>query len=60
VLESPKGSLTNVTIPNSVTFISDSLSNGCTNLTSGLIPDSVTSIGIRAFSSKQRSPTARA
>lgn len=41
--------LTNVTIPNSVTFIGRSAFQGCTSLTSVNIPDSVTSIGNSAF-----------
>ena len=41
--------LTEVTIPNSVTEISDYAFSGCTALMSVTIPDSVTSIGKRAF-----------
>jgi len=42
-------SLTNVTIPNSVTSIRDSAFERCRGLTSVTIPDSVTSIGEKAF-----------
>lgn len=41
--------LTSVTIPDSVTSISDSAFESCSNLTSVTIPNSVTSIGKRAF-----------
>ena len=43
------GSLTSVTIPDSVTYIGYRAFNGCTSLTSITIPDSVTSIGLWAF-----------
>ena len=39
-----------ITIPDSVTSISDNAFNGCTGLTTISIPDSVTSIGNNAFS----------
>ncbi len=42
-------SLTNITIPDSVTSIVDWAFHGCTSLTSITIPDSVTSIGEYAF-----------
>jgi hypothetical protein len=42
-------SLTSVTIPNSVTFISKCAFEGCSSLTSVTIPNSVTSIKERAF-----------
>ena len=41
--------LTNVTIPDSVTYIGESVFDECVTLTSITIPDSVTSIGARAF-----------
>lgn len=43
-------SLTNVTIPDTVTKIADNAFFGCTRLTSVTIPDSVTTIGANAFS----------
>ena len=43
------GSLTSVTIPNSVTSIGNYAFSGCTGLTSVTIPNSVTSIGDGAF-----------
>ena len=43
------GSLTSVTIPNSVTSIGNSAFVGCESLTSVTIPNSVTSIGEYAF-----------
>ena len=43
------GSLTSVTIPNSVTSIGNYAFSGCTSLTSVTIPNSVTSIGDGAF-----------
>ena len=42
-------SVTSVTIPDSVTFISDSAFAYCSNLTNISIPNSVTSIGFSAF-----------
>ena len=42
-------SLTNITIPNSVTFINSEAFLGCSSLTSITIPDSVTSIAPYAF-----------
>ncbi|MBE6752386.1 MAG: hypothetical protein E7556_07660 [Ruminococcaceae bacterium] len=42
-------SLTNVTIPDSVTIIGSNAFIGCTSLTNVTIPDSVTSIGDAAF-----------
>lgn len=42
-------SLTNVTIPNSVTYIGEGAFYECTSLESITIPDSVTSIGMVAF-----------
>jgi hypothetical protein len=42
-------SLTNITIPNTVTNIGDDAFLDCTNLTSITIPDSVTSIGWETF-----------
>ena len=44
-----KSSLTSITIPDSVTSISDESFKGCSSLTSIIIPNSVTSIGYRAF-----------
>jgi hypothetical protein len=41
--------LTNVTIPNSVTSLGQAAFSGCTNLTSVTIPNSVTAIGSGAF-----------
>ena len=43
-------SLTSVTIPNSVTKISDNTFSDCSSLTSVTIPNSVTTIGSEAFS----------
>ncbi len=43
-------SLTNVTIPNSVTSIGNYAFRGCSGLTNMIIPNSVTSVGICAFS----------
>ena len=42
-------SLTNITIPDSVTSIGDSAFSSCSSLTSVTIPDRVTSIGSNAF-----------
>jgi hypothetical protein len=42
-------SLTNVTLPNGITLIPESMFFGCVNLQSVSIPNSVTSIGINAF-----------
>ncbi len=42
-------SVTNLTIPDSITSISDYAFYNCTSLTSIIIPDSVTSIGAEAF-----------
>lgn len=44
-----RSSLTNITIPNSVTHIGDYAFNTCENLTSITIPNSITSIGIFMF-----------
>ncbi len=44
-------SVTSVTIPDSVTFISDAAFENCSSLTNISIPNSVTSIGFSAFSS---------
>ena len=49
-----KSTLESITMPNSVTSISDSAFLGCTRLTSITIPDSVTNIGKHAFLSCSR------
>lgn len=43
------GNLTNVTLGNNVTTISNGTFNGCYNITSIVIPDSVTNIGTDSF-----------
>ena len=48
-LDLPNTCLTSITIPNSVTYISDSAFTYCTGLTSIVIPNSVTFIGGGAF-----------
>jgi hypothetical protein len=50
VLTAYKGSGGAITIPNTVTSISDGVFSSCTSLTSVTIPNSVTSIGDGAFS----------
>ncbi len=41
--------LTDVAIPNSVTFIGDNLFSGCTNLKSAILPNSITCINSNSF-----------
>ena len=51
------GSLTSITIPNSVTCIGNSAFSHCKNLENVTIPDSVTSIGYSSFSGCEKLET---